>query len=499
MGYDSKFLDVKMRAIIHKMQVGTIFSRKNSEAAFLESEYMFRMIAEQNVLGIMIIQDDIVKYANQAAGNIFDYDKAEMLKWEKGAYIQMFDDCFQELAHHQINVSEHDSTDRLVRYLYKVNTKEQEEKWVEFFIENIQYEGLKASLITMVDVTLQKSKDDELVYLSNHDLGTGLFNRTYFENQLELLDSSCDLPISIIIGDVNGLKLTNDVFGHQKGDELLKSIANILTKAVHNKGIVTRWGGDEFAILLPKAPSIFADIIVNRIKDLCSLTTDAPIKPSIAIGCATMERCDQDIQLVLKEAEDRMYRHKLVESKSVRSGIIASLEKMLLERDFETEEHAKRLQLISAQIGEKMELSDNDMDALSLLSILHDIGKIAIPDHILLKPDKLTPEEWKEMKKHAEIGYRIASSSQELSHVAEYILSHHERWDGQGYPRGLKMEEIPKIARILTIVDAYDAMTSTRPYKKPISHAAAIEEIKRCAGTHFDPSIVAVFVDLWVG
>jgi HD-GYP domain-containing protein (c-di-GMP phosphodiesterase class II) len=198
----------------------------------------------------------------------------------------------------------------------------------------------------------------------------------------------------------------------------------------------------------------------------------------------------QSVKEIYKQAEDRMYNNKLVESKSIRSSIITSLKKTLEERTHETEAHAQRMKAVSLEVGKIMELHDNELDELSLLAMLHDIGKIAIPDYILEKPTGLSPEEWKIMKSHCEIGYRIAVASPELAHIASLILSHHERWDGTGYPQELKGLEIPLLSRIITVVDAYDAMTNDRPYHVAVSSEAALKELERCSGTQFDPSIV---------
>lgn len=343
----------------------------------------------------------------------------------------------------------------------------------------------------------QRQYDEQIQFMSIHDRVTGLYNRIYFEEKLAEYDDERYYPISLLIGDVNGLKLTNDVFGHQMGDELLKVIADILKNVIQNDGIITRWGGDEFSIILPNTTINQAEnICINITKQLNKKINSLPLQPSLSLGAATKEDNGVSMQYVLKEAEDRMYRHKLLESRSFRNGIISSLTEMMLERDFETNEHAERITRLCGRVGEAAGLSDSDKDALNLLAILHDIGKIAVPDHILLKPDKLTTEESEEMKKHTEIGYRIASSTQELSHIADYILSHHERWDGSGYPRALRGTEIPKCVRVLSIVDAYDAMTSQRPYKKPIPHELAVKEIIRCSGTQFDPELVKIFAKI---
>ena len=191
-----------------------------------------------------------------------------------------------------------------------------------------------------------------------------------------------------------------------------------------------------------------------------------------------------------------MYTHKLVEHQSVHSAIISSLEKALEERDYETEAHVKRIKKLALKLGKELNLSEETLDEVVLLAALHDIGKIFIADSIILKPTSLTKEEWQAIKRHPEVGYRIAASSAELASIAKGILYHHEWWDGKGYPKGLAGESIPLISRIISIVDAYDAMTNDRPYRKALSTEKAIEELKRCAGTQFDPTLVNKFIEI---
>jgi len=352
------------------------------------------------------------------------------------------------------------------------------------------------SVIIFSDITEKKLKDDKIRYISFHDKLTTLYNRVFFEEEMHRLDVKRQYPITIIMGDCNGLKLTNDIFGHLEGDKLLKQIAQILLMTTRKEDIVARWGGDEFVIILPRTDEITAAIIIDRILKECNEAKSDLIKPSISLGYATKTNDFQTIEHILREAEDRMYRHKLLEGKSARNAIISSFEKMLFERNYETEEHAKRMQELSLALGSKIGLSEHDMDNLSLLATLHDIGKIGIPDELLLKPGPLTNNEWAQMKKHPEKGFSIAESTNELKNIAKLILHHHERWDGKGYPDGLKGEQIPLLSRILSIVDAYDVITHARPYKEPLSHEDAMDEIRNCAGTQFDPSQVDAFVEL---
>ncbi|MBC7765344.1 MAG: HD-GYP domain-containing protein [Hyphomonadaceae bacterium] len=184
-----------------------------------------------------------------------------------------------------------------------------------------------------------------------------------------------------------------------------------------------------------------------------------------------------------------------MENKSARSNLVSSLKRALFENSCETEEHAQRMLALANRFSGILGLSENETDELGLLAILHDIGKVGISQSIVSKQGKLTEQEWEEIKKHPEIGYRIAESSAQISHIAELILYHHERFDGTGYPQGLSREQIPRLSRIIAVIDAFDVMTHERPYKKAISHEQAIEELQRCSGTQFDPKIVKIFVE----
>lgn len=349
-------------------------------------------------------------------------------------------------------------------------------------------------LVIYEDVTEQRRSHEQLKYLSYHDNLTGLYNRAFFENELNRLDTERQLPLSLIIGDANGLKLVNDAFGHMEGDLLLKRIARILKDTCRSEDIICRWGGDEFAILLPRTGQEFVQGIIKRIKKACSQAEPYPIKLSIALGSDTKDNPYQDLEEVLKKAESEMYRQKLSEAKEFRNSVIASLIKILGEKDYETEEHSWRMQNLAVQLGTIIHLKDGEMDDLVLAVALHDIGKIAVPEELLLKPGPLTPEEWETVKEHSERGYRIALSATEMAHLAPVILHHHECWDGSGYPMGLKGEDIPLLSRIIAVVDAYDVMTHGRPYKKSMSKKEALGEIKDKAGKQFDPAIARVFI-----
>jgi diguanylate cyclase (GGDEF)-like protein len=344
--------------------------------------------------------------------------------------------------------------------------------------------------------TRSKVTEERLKYLSFHDVLTGLYNRSYFEEELKRLDVKRQLPLSIIMGDVNGLKLVNDTLGHQTGDKLIREAGKILKKICRKEEIICRWGGDEFAILLPRADRVAAEKICDRIRKACEEGGEESIPLSFGLGTGSKENPDQPIESVLKEAEDNMYRDKLLDSRSSRFSMIVFFQKALAEKSAETPEHGRRIRDLALKVGDALGLSNRELEELDILAALHDIGQIAIPGDILSKPCYLDSEEWELMKKHPEIGERIVRTVPNLIDIAEAILCHHEYWDGTGYPRKLREEQIPLLSRILAIADAYDVMTGGRPYKKAVSHQEAIDEIRKCAGTQFDPELVGQFIKL---
>lgn len=343
---------------------------------------------------------------------------------------------------------------------------------------------------------LLKEAEKKVDYLQKYDRLTGLYNRFFFEETLSRLDKKNCFPVSMITVDIDGLKLINDTLGHNIGNELLKAAGNIVKAPFQSGEVVARIGGDEFAVILPSSTKEDAEQYRRKILEIAEKYNRrlAKIPLSLSTGVATSGAVSQSLADVFREADNNMYRDKLKRSAGARSTIVRALMATLAERDFITGGHATRLQEMVVLLGEAAGLQVHELNDLILLSQVHDIGKVGISDSILFKPGKLTSEEWEQMKKHSEIGYRIASSSPELSHIAELILQHHEWWNGNGYPRGLKGEKIHICSRILAIVDAYDAMISKRPYREPCSHKEALLELKRCKGSQFDPFLVDLFI-----
>jgi diguanylate cyclase (GGDEF)-like protein/PAS domain S-box-containing protein len=346
------------------------------------------------------------------------------------------------------------------------------------------------------DLTDRKLAEQQIIYMSFHDQLTGLYNRHFLEREMTRLDVERQLPISLIMIDVNGLKMINDSYGHSYGDELLQKAADVIKGSCRKEDIIARWGGDEFLILLPQTTISHAERICQRISTKCRNCYVGDVPISMALGIADKTSKQQSLLDVLCEAEDKMYKQKLSESRSIRNTVLQALLKTLAEKGFETQAHSERIRDIAIKMGEKLNLPQSEISRLNLLATLHDIGKITIPPEILHKQGTLTPEEWEIIKKHPETGYRIARTMEDFAHVANEILAHHERWNGTGYPQGLKGEDIPLLARIISIADTYEVMTSDRPYKQARNHNEIIAEIQQCAGTHFDPELVQIFLEI---
>ena len=400
---------------------------------------------------------------------------------------------FKEIFHKSVkdNIVFHsDITYSLLR------NNDDKEIFVDFSISpiNLETNDDSGAILVIRDETIEQERKEHIRYISQHDYLTDLYNRFYFEEQVSRLDTKRQLPLTIIMGDVNGLKLLNDAFSHVEGDKLLIEISKILKKATRQEDILCRWGGDEFAILIPQTSLEDSMRVYDRIKDLCNKSMYETITPSISLGCATKVSEDENIIDIIKLAEEKMYHEKLLEGKEMRNDLVGALEKRLYDRSTETKIHSENLVKYADILGNELGINADGIKVLKQAARLHDIGLIALDSKILTKTGSLDENEWSRVKSHPEVGSRIVQSIAELQHISKDILYHHERFDGTGYPQGLSGSKIPYFSRIISILDAYDVMTTGRVYKPKISHSKAVEEIKRCSGTQFDPEIVTNFL-----
>lgn len=350
-------------------------------------------------------------------------------------------------------------------------------------------------VVILNDITGSKQAEERLHYLSYHDQLTGLYNRRLFEEQLQRLNSKNYFPLIITMADINGLKLVNDSFGHTVGDKYIQKVTEVLREGFREKDIICRLGGDEFIILSPNTDEKEIKELIGRINERTKLEAVNKITLSVSFGYSIKDREEESILEVLKKAEDYMYKKKLLESAGIRGKTIYTVMAALHEKNPREEQHSLRVSELCEKMGTALGLQEDEVKELKTVGLLHDIGKVAIEEGILNKNGKLVEEEWVEIKKHPEIGYRILSSVNELSEMADYVLAHHERWDGNGYPKGLKGNEIPVQSRIIAIADAYDAMISERSYRQALPREYAISELVKGAGTQFCGEYVHVFID----
>ncbi|CBH20253.1 protein of unknown function [Acetoanaerobium sticklandii] len=379
------------------------------------------------------------------------------------------------------------------KFEYNINIDGSERTYESRMVKSNDNEVLAISR----DITSEKQEQEYILKLTYKDQLTGLYNRRYYEEQIEKLSGREFLPLAIMMVDVNGLKLTNDAFGHHIGDELLKKVAKNLISCDSKGGFACRVGGDEFLMVFPNTDENEAEYLVDKLYELVSAEKLENIVISISAGWQVRTDVSQSIRDTLIKAENHMFRKKIVESQSMRNQTVNIIMQTLSEKNEREKRHSVEVAKLAKEIGVSMGLSVQKVKEIELAGLLHDIGKIAIKEDILNKPGKLTEEEYDEIKRHPESGYHILKSVDEYSSLAQCVLEHHERFDGKGYPKGIKGTQISLIARIIAVADAFEAMIAQRPYRKSLSQEMAIEEIKKNSNIQFDPEVVTAFLKIF--
>ena len=468
-----------------------------TKKALLEGERRFRAIFEQAAFAMAVCETETGKFieVNQFHSKMFGYSVAELLHmtWRD---ITHFDDWAADEVQNQLLLEgkiERFELDK--RFICKGGKQILAHLTCSPLWDPANETEKHYNIGFVEDITERKQTEERIHYLSFNDVLTGLYNRNFFETELKRLNTPRQLPLSIIMTDINNLKLVNDVFGHAVGDKLLIAGAQIIKKCCRAEDIVVRYGGDEVVVLLPNCAKPVADAIIDRINQNLAATEICGIPLSLSVGIAVKSDPDQDANEILTIAEDRMYQNKMDQSEAVLDLTIEALEKILYARDYQTQQHMTRTKNTCQAFGEFLELAPEVTLELVNLARMHDIGKIAVPEEVLKKVQKLTAAEWETISRHSEVGYKIISAFRGQRYKnAEAVLLHHEHWDGSGYPKGLKSDTIPFVCRALAIIDAYDAMTNDRPYRPTISKEQAIKELQLCAGVQFDPDLVEKFV-----
>lgn len=374
-------------------------------------------------------------------------------------------------------------------------------------------------------VKTESNHIERLQNLANEDGLTGVYNHRFFHETLreKLISRKEDNnPISLIFMDIDHFKHYNDLYGHQKGDQVLKIIGSLLKEIIDKDGIVARYGGEEFAVILPGISEQDAIKIAENIRYRIQETyfegeeNQPKGKLTASIGISTFpDKAKNDVELI-KCADDALYRAKFFNKNRVETyhsildelkediedkhiDLVTSIKTLISvinAKDRYTYGHVERVVIYSRLLADKLKLSIEDKKKLVYGAYMHDIGKINIAEEVLNKKMPLNNDEWQILKQHPANGVEIIKPVESLSYIAPLILHHHERYDGKGYPENLKGEDIPYLARILTVVDSFDAMTSNRPYSKIKNHSEAIEELKKCRGSQFDPVITNAFIEV---
>lgn len=484
---------LSLLALRNAEQQHVIEQYRQTQAALQESEERYRALVQKSSEAIVLIDPDtrMVVESNRHFQELIGYSQAELAEMPIYNFVlgskEQIDRYYEEILplQHELPVEARQFRHKSGRIVE-----------VERSGALVHLRGKTVYMVTARDVTDRKYIEEKMNYLSYHDMLTGLHNRTYFEEEMLRRDRSGEVEIGLIIFDLDGLKLVNDSFGHEQGDDLLVRTAELIRGCFNESDLVARIGGDEIAVLMSRTSPEMIEAAMIRVYEAVESAQLQPQRIPISLSAGSAFRAEVNVSMreLFREADNKMYRGKLHRSQSTRSAIVQTVMTLLEARDFITEGHADRLQEMLIRLAKAAGLPESRMTDLRLLAQFHDIGKVGIPDRILLKPGPLEPDEVIEMRRHCEIGHRIAQSSPDLLPVADWVLKHQEWWNGEGYPLGLAGERIPIECRILSIADAYDAMTSDRPYRKAMSHEAALTELRRCAGVQFDPALVELFI-----
>ncbi|WP_326511934.1 HD domain-containing phosphohydrolase [Clostridium intestinale] len=477
-----------------------ISKQKEVENALKASEEKYRLITEStsDVIWVFNYTKYCFTYVSPSIKNLLGYTQEEALDITLEEFLTKdFLGDLDERFNKRIEVFLEDSKQD-VSYILEMKSihKNGDLVWVEtagkYRLNNrneIEIVGVSRN------ISERKKAEEKIIYLSYHDQLTGIYNRRYYEEKITEIDKAENMPMTLVVADVNGLKLTNDAFGHLVGDKLLIYTAEVLNSVTKENDIVARIGGDEFVLLLAKTDNRKAKKIIDDIKKKLSAKKIGNMELSTSFGYAVKSHLDQNIIDLFIEAENYMYKNKLIDSRSNRSKTVKFIIKTLYEKNNQEEGHCKRVSKLCGEVADLLDMNVNEVNEIITAGLLHDIGKIAVGEKAFSKSEKLTQAENNEYKRHSEIGYKILKSSDEFSNIAEYILYHHECVDGNGYPKGLIGESIPIQSRILSIVDYYDNLINPRNGEKVYSKEEAIEKLKMYRGKKFDINITNTFIE----
>jgi diguanylate cyclase (GGDEF)-like protein/PAS domain S-box-containing protein/putative nucleotidyltransferase with HDIG domain len=352
------------------------------------------------------------------------------------------------------------------------------------------------------DLTEREEIAKQNEFLAYHDYLTGIYNRRFFEKEFNRRVDHGEFPIAILRGNIDAFNEFNSTYGHLAGDQLLINIARRIKACLSDFDILARIGGDDFAILVSGRQEAEIRQYLEKFNHqvLNDFLNQEKYKLiGISWGYGIQKNRQDPLDKIYDEAETFMNNRKFYNQKSIKSKTIDVIMQTLFIKSEREKKHSERVGKLCEKTADRLNLNKSQIDKVRIAGYLHDIGKIGIDEAILNKPGQLNQREWEIMKLHPSKSAEILATTREYGDIAEIVSSHHERYDGSGYPKGLAGVEIPFMARIIAICDAYDAMTEKRTYRDPLRKKEAVAELKRCAGTYFDPEIVAVFVSQVIG
>lgn len=352
---------------------------------------------------------------------------------------------------------------------------------------------LTAVLVVFRPLSVSDLAEDLFPELTYRDPLTGLYNRGFFEKELARLDQVAHWPLSILFADLNGLKLANDIFGHSVGDSLIVEVANVLKQHSRAQDRVFRWGGDEFIMLLPNTSEEEAQRIRALLQADFSKRSVGSLRLDVPMGLSTKSEPDQDVRIVVHQASEEMYWLKTTGQRRYQEETMERILQLLLSKSEGEIQHAERVQQLAAEFGKYLGLSAPELRRLTSAAFLHDIGKVALDAELLHKPFPLAPNDQHEMNRHPLVGFRLLNFFEDTVDLATAVLAHHEHWDGKGYPKGLKGDEIPLLGRILAIVETYDR-ARYGAQAESYNQEQALQIIASGAGKKFDPVLARAFL-----
>jgi len=481
------------------LAINDITRQKNADDLVRKSEEKYRMLTEFNsdVVWVYNITQDRLTYVSPAVQRLRGYTPEEAMSQPFFESLTPASaDTMRKMMKEQLAAFQDGGASESVIIEVQQPCKSHALVWVEI---SSRFRRNENSDIEMVGVSRnidnRKKAEAEILYLSYNDQLAGLHNRRYFVENYDLLNIAANLPITMVFADVNGLKFTNDVFGHAAGDRLLVSFADILKKTVRKNDILARVGGDEFIVLLTKTDEQRGRAWISELESRLSSVSSNHGLLSVSLGMKTKHEVEEKFDEIYKIAEDMMYRQKAFDRQRFKSDLLYRIKQDLFSAVPQERSHSDAVARLARMIGLTMGMSSIDVEELELAGALHDIGKIGIDLELLKKTEPLTAAERDEIGRHAEIGYRILETVEIFSGVGKAILHHHERIDGKGYPQHLRQNEIPIKSRILAVAEAFDAMTRAHPRSPAKTRAEAIKELKKNAGTQFDVDVVRAFVE----